>query len=126
MEERVLARSSDNISKLISLMTIHEYNLKNYLRNRNNIEFQFIFDRSDPSLNNLNSLNNLINEPLNTTYHTFEDIENKNETTCPITQEAFCSDDTVALLECGHYFKKEAFLSWARQRRSCPTCRTPF
>ena len=49
--ERILARNSDNISKLISLMTAHEYNVRNHYRNRNT-NIQFIFDRLDFDLSN--------------------------------------------------------------------------
>lgn len=127
--ERILSRNSDNISKLISLMTAHEYNVRNYARNRNT-NIQFIFDRLDFDLSNniLNQidLSNQIIDLSNVTYKTFEEIENQNETVCPITQETFAPDDDVALLECGHYFKKDAFLVWGRRSTSCPSCRAAF
>ena len=128
--ERILARNSDNISKLISLMTAHEYNVRNFNRNRN-IDIQFVFDRLEFDLSNViqldnsNNLNNL-NQDLNVSYKKFEELENQNEMICPITQESFVPDDMIALLDCGHYFKKDAFLAWSRRSRSCPSCRAVF
>ena len=132
MEERILRQSSENISKLLSLMLTHEYNVRNHMRNnRNNIDIQLVFDRLNFDLSQNfsfgESLENL-NQDLssNITYSTFDEIENKNETVCPITQETFGDEDNVALLECGHYFKKDAFMVWARRSRSCPSCRAAF
>jgi len=126
--ERILARNSDNISKLISLMTVHEYNVRNFSRNRN-IDIQFVFDRLEFDLSN-NILNqiDISNQNIdpNVTYKKFEELENQNETVCPITQETFSTQDDVAILECGHYFKKDAFLVWGRRSTSCPTCRAVF
>lgn len=121
--ERILARNSDNISKLISLMSAHEYNVRNFNRNRN-IDIQFVFDRLEVDLSNIILDNS--NQELRITYKKFEELENQNETVCPITQETFAPDDNVALLECGHYFKKDAFLVWGRRSRSCPSCRAAF
>jgi hypothetical protein len=121
--ERILARNSDNISKLISLMSAHEYNIRNFNRNRN-IDVQFIFDRLEFDLSNVILDNS--NEEIRITYKKFEELENQNEIVCPITQETFVPDDNIALLECGHYFKKDAFLSWSRRSRSCPSCRAAF
>jgi hypothetical protein len=131
MEERLLAKSSENISKLLTLMITHEYNVKNHIRNsRNNIGIQFVFDNLEIDLsNNLNQvLNNIISvtDSSNVTFLTFDELENKNELVCPITQETFMPEDNVALLECDHYFKKDAFMVWARRSKSCPSCRGAF
>jgi hypothetical protein len=125
MEERVLLRSSDNISKLLTLMINHEQNVKNYFR-RNNV-IQFVFEQNDISMNDL-SINDLeLNIDIsNVSYRTFHELENKNENVCSITQELFNPEDNVALLQCGHYFKKNAFLLWSRRSRTCPTCRLHF
>ena len=136
MEERMLIRSSDNISKLLTLMLTHEYNVKNYIRNNRNFDIRLVFDRisldisqnqrdeSDESDReyefNLDISNNQIR------YTTFGQLENTNENICPITQETFHSEDNVVLLECGHYFKKDGFMVWARRSRSCPSCRAYF
>jgi hypothetical protein len=128
--ERILARNSDNISKLINLMTTHEYNVRNYCRNNRNIDIQLVFDRLEFDLSNnvLNriDISNQVIDISNVTYKKFEEIENQNETVCPITQETFAPEDNVALLRCGHYFKKDAFLVWGRRSTSCPSCRAAF
>jgi len=124
----MLRQSSENISKLLSLMLTHEYNVRNHMRNsRNNIDIQLVFDRLDFDLSqNLNQTQSFSEISLNVTYSTFNELENKTETVCPITQETFSEEDNVALLECGHYFKKDAFMVWARRSRSCPSCRASF
>lgn len=128
MEERLLAKSSENISKLLTLMITHEYNVKNHLRNsRNNIDIQFVFDRLDTDISNL--MHRPIPDTIdssNVTFLTFDELENKNELVCPITQETFMPEDTIAVLDCDHYFKKDAFMVWARRSRSCPSCRATF
>ena len=137
MEERLLIKSSENITKLLTLMTAHERNVQNYLQ-RNNFGIEFVIDRFNVDISNINQIfrsfdlsgaMGTITEndiSLNITYTTFNELNNPNELTCPITQEAFGSDDSVALLECGHYFKKDGFMVWARRSRTCPSCRTPF
>lgn len=139
MEERMLRQSSDNISKLLSLMLTHEYNVRNHMRNHRNIDIQLVFDRLNFDLSQNfgqvfgDTLNDHLSQNLNQadgsfnlTYSTFDELENKNETVCTITQETFGEEDAVALLDCGHYFKKDAFLAWARCSRSCPSCRAAF
>lgn len=142
MEERMLRQSSENISKLLTLMLTHEYNVRNHMRNHRNIDIQLVFDRLNFDLSqnfgqvfgdtlehlsqNLGQNSSHVDGSFNVTYSTFEELENKNETVCPITQETFGEEDPVALLECGHYFKKDAFMVWARRSRSCPSCRATF
>ena len=125
MEERLLTRSSDNISKLLSLMITHEYNVKNHMRNNRAFDIQLVFDRLSLDISqNQSDLD--ISQNHSITYTTFGDLENRNEIMCPITQETFNSEDNVVLLECGHYFKKDGFMVWARRSRSCPSCRAYF
>ena len=133
MEERMLVRSSENISKLLTLMITHEHNVKNHLRNNRAFDIQLVFDRIslDISNNIQNDISNISNIDISNshteiTHTTFGELENTNETICPITQESFNSEDNVVLLECGHYFKKDGFLVWARRSRSCPSCRALF
>jgi hypothetical protein len=130
MEERMLVRSSDNISKLLTLMITHEYNVKNHMRNNRNFDIQLIFDRISLDIsNNIQNVDGLdISQNVLTDirYTTFGELENTNETICPITQEVFNSEDNVVLLQCGHYFKKDGFMVWARRSRSCPSCRAYF
>ena len=134
MEERLLVKSSENITKLLALMTAHERNVQTYLQ-RNNVGIEFIFN---PNMLDISNINQILNRSLNidlssntidlsnVTYTTFIELDNHNELTCPITQEMFNSEDDVALLACGHYFKKDGFMVWARRSRTCPTCRTAF
>jgi hypothetical protein len=130
--ERILTRNSENISKVLALMTAHEYNVRNYYRSNRNIDIQFVFDRLEIDLSNniLNQMDisNENQDPSQNqiTYKKFNELENQNEIICPITQESFSPDDNVALLDCGHYFKKDAFLVWSRRSRSCPSCRAAF
>ena len=135
MEERMLIRSSDNISKLLTLMITHEYNVKNYIRNNRNLDIRLIFDRI--SLDISQNMHEHISDDTQDNYNldisdnqirytTFGQLENTNENICPITQETFHSEDNVVLLECGHYFKKDGFMVWARRSRSCPSCRAYF
>lgn len=131
MEERMLVRSSDNISKLLTLMITHEYNVKNHMRNNRAFDIQLVFDRLSLDISNIDISNIDISQngqPMlnEITYTRFGELDNRNETICPITQEVFNSEDNVVLLECGHYFKKDGFLVWARRSRSCPSCRALF
>lgn len=135
MEERLLIRSSENITKLLSLMTAHERNVQNYVQ-RNNFGIEFVIDRFNVDISNINqifrsfdisgSTIGTLDVSLNITYTTFNELNDPNELTCPITQETFGPEDSVALLECGHYFKKDGFMVWARRSRTCPSCRTAF
>jgi hypothetical protein len=142
MEERMLARSSENISKVLSLMIAHENNLRNFSR-RNHYGIEVVLNEIDVSLNSLSGITNLFNSlsqrsernerhrvvsdiSSNITYKPFSELIVQNDIICPITQEQFHSDDVVALLDCGHYFKKDAFLSWSVRSRSCPSCRAQF
>jgi hypothetical protein len=142
MEERMLVKSSENISKLLTLMITHEYNVKNHIRNNRNFDIQLIFDRISLDISqNINQPSHSENEDENEynldisqnsrnihqiTHTTFSALEDRNELICPITQETFNLEDNIVLLECGHYFKKDGFLVWARRSRSCPSCRTYF
>lgn len=133
MEERLLTRSSDNISKLLTLMITHEYNIKNHVRNNRVFDMQIVFDRlsldiSQNQRDNIGDFNLDVsqNDQNEITQTTFGELVNVNETMCAITQEVFNSEDNVVLLECGHYFKKDGFMVWARRSRSCPSCRALF
>ena len=135
MEERLLLKSSENITKLLSLMTAHERNVHNYLQ-INNFGIEFVIDRFNVDISNINQIfrsfdvsgssTGILDVSLNITYTTFNELNNPHELTCPITQETFGPEDSVALLECGHYFKKDGFMVWARRSRTCPSCRTAF
>jgi hypothetical protein len=116
-------------------MSSHERNIQNYVQ-RNNFGIEFVIDRFNVDISNINqifrsfdlsgSTIGTLDVSLNITYTTFNELNNPNELTCPITQETFGPEDSVALLECGHYFKKDGFMVWARRSRTCPSCRTAF
>jgi len=149
MEDRLLLISSQNISKLLTLLITHENNIKNRIRQNTNIDIEFIIGRSAreqnndlnndlPDLvdvsNNLQDMNDISNNiNIRTTnnldniqYTTFNQIEQPNDIMCSITHDFFHIDDEVALLECGHYFKKTPFLVWSMGHNTCPICRANF
>jgi len=151
MEDRLLLTSSENISKLLSLLITHENNIKHRMRNRdrdNLIDIQFIIGRRNDanneqdetndisnnymdSSNNTSSSSNLSNSDLfhtneNVQYTTFHQIDRPNDTMCSITHDFFNMDDEVAVLKCGHFFKKAPFLVWSCRHDTCPVCRTAF
>ena len=163
MEDRLLLKSSENISRLLSLLITHENNIKNRLRQQSEdrYDIQFIIGRALRNLNNMDLSNNMSNNmsndddslpdlvepgaPLNTTfnasfdaslnasnpsvdvqYTTFNQIESPNDIMCSITHDFFNVDDEVALLGCGHYFKKSPFLVWSLRHNTCPVCRATF
>lgn len=119
--ERMIIQSGENIRAVISLMMAHETNLRSHLR-RNVFDFQFLL-REDVSSNDLSSNTD---SSLNVTYSTYEELEEQRETSCPITHEPFLNDDEIVIINtCKHYFKKDAFLTWASHSHTCPVCRTP-
>jgi len=143
MDDRLLLLSSQNISKLLSLLITHENNIKNRIRQNSNIDIEFIIGRSfgrdlsnndDDSLpdlvdasNNMNNNNYDASLNLdNVRYTTFNDLEHPNDIMCSITHDYFNTNDPVALLECEHYFKKDPFLVWALNHNTCPICRARF
>jgi len=121
MAERMIFQSGENIKAMISLMVVHETNLRTHLRGHT-FDFQFLLGRmSDVSTNT----NPDLDVSLNVTYTTFSEIDDQNETSCPITYEPFSSSDEVVVVNtCKHYFKKEAFLTWSSHSNTCPVCRT--
>ena len=153
MEDRLLLKSSENISKILTLLITHENNIKNRMRQHaeDRYDIQFIIGRAlrnlyiDLSNNDNDSLPDLVepHSPLNTTfdaslnasnqssimdvqYTTFNQIETPNDIMCSITHDFFSLDDEVALLGCGHYFKKAPFLVWSIRHNTCPVCRANF
>lgn len=156
MEDRLLLKSSENISKVLTLLITHETNIKNRLRQQANdrYDIQFIIGRAlrnlnmDLSNNDDDSLPDLVEPtgPLNTSfnessndaslnssnpvdsvqYTTFNEIQSPNDIMCTITHDFFSLDDEVALLGCGHYFKKAPFLLWSLRHNTCPVCRAGF
>ena len=145
MEDRLLLKSSENISRLLSLLITHENNIKNRLRQSDDrYDIQFIIGRALRNLNNVDVSNNdddslpdlmepntnmfdASNQSLdNVQYTTFNEIQTPNDIMCSITHDFFTLDDEVALLGCGHYFKKSPFLVWSLRHNTCPVCRARF
>ena len=136
--ERMILQSGENIRAVISLMIAHETNLRTHLRG-NTFDFQFLLSTdsslNDSSLNDVSMNSNIDSRDsrdirdisLNITHTTFAELEQHGETSCPITHEPFLNDDDVIIINsCKHYFKKEAFLTWATHRHTCPVCRASF
>jgi hypothetical protein len=121
--ERLLNKTSDNISNLIHLMTIHEENLTRYVRGLD-IDVQ-LFSLLSPINTNTNidtDTDNNITQ--NTTLSLYQDIINPINDTCPITHDIFLPTDEVILLNvCRHIFKKNSILNWFRRHHNCPVCR---
>ena len=78
----------------------------------------------DASLNA--DLNADLNNHTDVQYTTFNQIQSPNDIMCSITHDFFSLDDEVALLGCGHYFKKSPFLVWSLRHNTCPVCRARF
>ena len=90
---------------------------------------------SDASLNNMydDLLNNLTPVPIHPSYEQitnatdivrFGNINSPLNTTCPITQESFNSDNLVTqILHCGHIFNTSSLDRWFEINTRCPLCR---
>jgi len=149
MEDRLLLKNSENISRLITLLIAHENNIKTRLRQQaeQRYDIQFIIGRALRNLNNDlsnnddDSLPDLVdpndasgnsignsndNNTIDVQYTTFNQIQSPNDIMCSITHDFFNLEDEVALLRCGHYFKKSPFLVWSLRNNTCPVCRANF
>lgn len=57
----------------------------------------------------------------------YAEIEEKDISSCPITQEDFKDDDDIIVLPCKHYFGEEAIIHWLENENAvCPICRHKF
>lgn len=55
---------------------------------------------------------------------TFSNLENPQNTTCPITRESFNADDNVTqIIQCGHTFNTNNLYEWFNHNSVCPMCR---
>lgn len=97
--------------------------------NRNNLEEDYVFyfylprreeaRREDPP------------EPLSqetisqeTTRCLFNEIENPNNLTCPISLETFQPEQSVSMInQCRHIFNTDHLIRWFETRSTCPMCR---
>ena len=59
-----------------------------------------------------------------TTTCLFNEIENPNNLTCPISLELFQQDQSVMIInECRHIFNTNHLMRWFETRSTCPMCR---
>jgi len=59
-----------------------------------------------------------------TNSNTFENIESPQNTTCPITRDAFePSDNVTQIIQCGHTFNRNNLYEWFEHNSVCPMCR---
>jgi len=123
--ERLLLKSSNNISNLLSIMRLHEENITSFNRSQeldiNVFTLSFpMFNMSTPaSVFNVSSVQHLISDVL------YSDIVNPLNTECPITHDTFVPTDQVIMINsCRHIFKKTSLVRWLIRNQTCPCCRT--
>lgn len=125
MEDRIrlLYKNSENISNLISLMSLHEENINRDQRSYD-VDIQLI-SLLAPMLNNNSTTHFDISSILhNITSGTFSSLENPLNSTCPITQDSFLPSDQVIMINsCRHTFKRNSILRWLNRQQTCPCCR---
>jgi hypothetical protein len=125
--ERLLLKSSNNISNLLSIMRLHEENITIYNRTQE-LDIN-VLTFSLPMLNSLNVSNtssfNVSSIQHLITDSSYSDIANPLNTECPITHDTFLPSDRVLMINsCRHIFKKTSLVSWLIRNQSCPCCRT--
>ena len=121
---RLLMRSSENISRMLTLMELHEENIRsqssveidvqliNILAPRRNIDIS-------NSAFDISNIEHLI------TRGQYGTILNPINTTCPITHDIFAATDNVIMInECRHTFKRNSLIRWLNRHQTCPCCRT--
>ena len=123
--ERLLLKSSNNISNLLSIMRLHEENITTFNRSQeldvNVFTLSFpMFNMSTPtSAFNVSSIQHLISDV------TYSDITHPLNTECPITHDTFLPTDQVIMINsCRHIFKKTSLVRWLIRNQTCPCCRT--
>ena len=125
--ERLLLKSSNNISNLLSIMRLHEENITIYNRTQE-LDIN-VLTFSLPMLNSLN-LSNSSSFNVSSIQHlitdtSYSDISNPLNTECPITHDTFLPTDQVLMINsCRHIFKKTSLVSWLIRNQTCPCCRT--
>jgi len=122
MEDRVslLMKSSENISRLLALMELHEENILN--QGRVEIDVQLInllAPRNSSTSFDISNIAHLI------TSGPYSTIINPINTTCPITHDLFLPSDNVIMINaCRHTFKRNSLIRWLNRHQTCPCCRT--
>ncbi len=125
MEDRLslLIKSSENISRLLSIMELHEENIRNQgsveldvqlinlLAPRRTVDISYsVFD--------ISNISHLI------TSGQYRTLINPINTTCPITHDIFSPTDNVIMInECRHTFKRNSLIRWLNRHQTCPCCR---
>ena len=123
--ERLLIRSSNNITNLLNIIKLHEENIASY--NRTSDLDMSLFSLYIP-LSVLNTSSVDVSDIQQfTTDTSFCQIVNPLNSECPITQDVFQPSDNVLMINsCRHIFKKTSLMSWLRRSRTCPCCRSPI
>jgi hypothetical protein len=123
MEDRLslLIKSSENISRLLTLMELHEENI----RNQGSVEMDVqLINLLAPRLStevsfDISNISHLI------TSGQYRTLINPINTTCPITHDIFSPTDNVIMInECRHTFKRNSLIRWLNRHQTCPCCRT--
>lgn len=128
--ERLLLKSSNNISNLLTIMRLHEENITVYNRSQE-LDIN-VFTLSIPMFNmssNVSSINpssfNVSNIQHLITDSIYSDITNPLNTECPITHDTFLPNDQVIMINsCRHIFKKTSLVTWLIRNQTCPCCRS--
>ena len=128
MEQNYIIQSTNNISKILRIMELHEENISNTISNQNTAINSIERHISSMISNREHLVNYIINNNNNLfTICNFESIVEPINITCPITQQNFNNDDIIIKINvCGHIFIKDDFLLWLTQSDICPCCRVNF
>lgn len=122
MEDRVslLMKSSENISRLLALMELHEENILNQGRVEIDVQLiNFLAPRNSSTSFDISNVAHLI------TSGTYNTLINPINTTCPITHDLFLPSDNVIMINaCRHTFKRNSLIRWLNRHQTCPCCRT--
>lgn len=122
--ERLLMRSSENISRMLTLMELHEENIRNH--GNVEIDVQLINllapRRTIDGSYNVFDISNVAHLITSGQYRT---LLNPINTTCPITHDLFSPTDNVIMINaCRHTFKRNSLIRWLNRHQTCPCCRT--
>ncbi len=123
MEDRVnlLMKSSENISRLLSLMELHEENI----RSQSSVEIDVQLINLLAPRNSSHSTFDISNVAHLITSGPYSTIINPINTTCPITHDLFMPTDNVIMINaCRHTFKRNSLIRWLNRHQTCPCCRT--
>ena len=127
MEQNYIIQSTNNISKILRIMELHEENISNTISNQNTAINSIERHISSMISNREHLVNYIINNNNNLHMCKFEELVNPICNICPITQQIFNNNDLIIKINlCGHIFKKDEFIIWINQSSLCPCCRVNF